>query len=154
MILVTVPLMIQAQFKQDVPSIPGLTNNYSSGASSIFGIDLSRVNFYHSFSMEVSSIGGEAVPMGLLKTSFVYAINPQVNVRGFVGLINSPFSSMTPMDDQYSFANGLNKDNILYGGEITYHPKENVFFQIGINKLPSNSFNPYYSHNPYRPLGY
>jgi len=134
-ILFIVPLIVHAQYKSDVPSIPGLNTNRSAAPSSIFGIDLSKVEFHNSYSMEVSSFGGDAVALGLLKSSFDYMINPQVSVRGYVGLMHSPFSSMNPAGGQSSFADGINKDNILYGGEITYQPKENIFFHIGINRI-------------------
>ncbi|MEA3287551.1 MAG: hypothetical protein U9Q77_09290 [Candidatus Marinimicrobia bacterium] len=153
-ILLLIPLLVQAQYKQDVPSIPGLRSYNTGSSSSILGIDLSRVNFYNSYSMQMSSMGGDAVAMGLLRSSFDYAINPQISVRGYVGLMHSPFSSITPIDEQYSFINGFNNDNILYGGEITYQPKENLYFHIGINKLPTNNLNQFFAPNFYRPRGY
>ncbi|MCF6237319.1 MAG: hypothetical protein L3J79_00640 [Candidatus Marinimicrobia bacterium] len=153
-ILVLVPLLLQAQYKQDVPNIPGLNIKSSNGAPSILGIDLSRVNFHNSYSMQMSSAGGEAVAMGLLRSSFDYVINPQLSVRGFVGLMHSPFSTITPVDEQYSFINGFNKENILYGGEITYQPKENLYFHFGFSQQPANSYNQFFRPNIYRPRGY
>lgn len=154
-ILLTVPLLVQAQYKMDVPSIPGITKSTPSGSTGFLGIDLSRIDFQNSYSMQVNSMGGDAVAMGLLKSSFNYTINPQVSVRGYVGLIHSPFSSMGPIGEQASFINGLDKNNVLYGGEITYRPKENMLLQIGFSRQPvSHTYNPYYSPNYYRPLGY
>ena len=78
-----------------------------------------------------------------------------MNVRGFVGLIHSPFSTIGPIGEQASLINGLDKNNVLYGGEITYRPKENMLLQIGFSRQPAtNTYNPYYSPNYYRPLGY
>ena len=153
-VLLVVPMLLQAQYKHDVPTIPGLSSYDSGSSTSILGIDLSRIDFHNSYSMQMSSMGGETMAMGLLRSSFDYVINPQVSVRGYVGLMHSPFSSVTPMDEQYSFMNGFNKDNILYGGEIIYRPKENVYFHIGINKLPTNNSNQFFAPNLYRPLGY
>jgi hypothetical protein len=153
-ILVLVPMLLQAQYKQDVPNIPGLRTNSSSSSTSILGIDLSKVSFHNSYSMQMSSLGGETVALGTLRSSFDYMINPQISVRGYVGLMHSPFTSVTPFNEQYSFINGFSKDNILYGGEITYQPKENVYFHIGINKLPANNLNNFFAPNSYRPLGY
>lgn len=148
------PQLVQAQYKAEVPHIPGLNTRSSVGSASFFGIDLSKVNFQNSYSMQVSSFGGDAVTMGLLKTSFEYAINPQVSFQGSVGLLHSPFSSLAPASNQYSFANGINKDNVFYSGEITYKPKENVSFQIGFSKMPINTYNQFYSPYQYRRLGY
>ena len=153
-LIMTAPLLLQAQYQKDVPDIPGLNKFSSVGSASIFGIDLSQVNFHNSYSMQMSSMAGNAVAMGLLKSSFDYAINPQISVRGYVGLMHSPFSSFAPINEQYSFINGFSKDNILYGGEITYQPKENMFFHVGINMLPTNYYNQFYTPNAYRPLGY
>ena len=153
-IMLLVPMMIQAQYKAEVPSIPGLNMSRSNTPSSIFGIDLSKVDFHNSYSMEVNSYSGNTVAMGLLRSSFDYMVNPQVSVRGYVGLVHSPFSSFTPMDQQSTFVNGINRDNIIYGGEITYQPKENVFLHIGINRIPQNAYRQQYSPYPYKRRGY
>ena len=154
MIFLILPLLVQAQFKAEIPNIPGLNTRDVNGSPSFFGIDLDKVNFQHSYSMQVSSFGGDAVAMGLLKTSFEYAINPQVSFQGSVGLMHSPFSSVTPMGEQYSFLNNFSADNIFYSGEVTYKPKENMSFQIGFSRMPANAYNRYYSPYPYRRLGY
>lgn len=148
------PALVDAQFKAEVPDIPGLNTRTVNGAPSILGIDVSKINFQHSYSMQVSSMGGDAVAMGLLKSSFDYAINPQVSFSGSVGLLHSPFSSVTPMGEDYSFLNGFNADNIYYSGEVTYKPKENMSIQFGISKVPMNTYNRYASPYPYRRLGY
>lgn len=154
MLIFMMPVLVQAQFKTEVPTIPGLNTRTVNGAPSILGIDLSRINFQHSYSMQVSSMGGDAVAMGLLKTSFDYAINPQVSFRGSVGLLHSPFSSMAPMNEQSSFLNGFSTDNIYYSGELTYKPKDNMTLQFGISRAPVNAYNRYASPYPYRRLGY
>ncbi len=153
-IFLMLPLLVQAQFKAEVPTIPGLNTRTTSGSPSFFGIDLSEINFQHSYSMQVNSFGGDAVAMGLLKSSFEYTINPQVSFQGSIGLMHSPFSSITPMSEQYSFLNGFSADNIFYSGEVTYKPKENMSFQIGFSRMPANTYNQYYSPYPYRRLGY
>ena len=154
MIFLILPLLVQAQFKAEVPNIPGLNTRGVGGPTSFFGIDLDKINFQHSYSMQVSSFGNDAVAMGLLKTSFEYVINPQVSFQGSVGLMHSPFSSVTPMGEQYSFLNGFSADNIFYSGEVTYKPKENVTFQIGFSRMPANTYNQFYSPYPYSRLGY
>ncbi|MBT3252454.1 MAG: hypothetical protein HN995_12800 [Candidatus Marinimicrobia bacterium] len=153
-IILIFPLLVQAQFKAEIPNIPGLNTRTANGSPSFFGIDLADLNFQHSYSMQVSSFGNDAVAMGLLKTSFEYTINPQVSFQGSVGLMHSPFSSITPMGEQYSFLNGFSADNIFYSGEVTYKPKENMSFQIGFSRMPVNTYNRYYSPYPYRRLGY
>lgn len=153
-LVLSIPAFLQAQYKREVPSIPGLTLKQSGESARILGIDLSKIDFQNSYSMEVSSFGNNTVAMGLLKSSFNYVINPQVSVKGYVGLIHSPFSSFAPGNGQSSFSNGLDKDNILYGGEITYRPTENMFFQIGINRIPVSTSYPFNSPANYRMLGY
>ncbi len=153
-IFLILPLLVQAQYKTEIPTIPGLNTRHAGGSLSFLGIDLSKINFQNSYSMQVSSFGGDAVAMGLLKSSFQYTINPQVSFQGSVGLMHSPFSSITPMNEKYSFLDGVNADNIFYSGEVTYKPKENMSFQIGFSKMPMNTYNQYYSPYPYRFLGY
>lgn len=152
--ILLLPLMGQAQFKAETPTIPGLNTRNVNGAPSILGIDLSKINFQHSYSMQVSSMGGDAVAMGLLKSSFDYAINPQVSFRGSVGLMHSPFSTIAPMNQQSAFMNGFNADNIYYSGEITYRPKDNMSIQFGVSKMPMKAYNQFYSPTNYRRLGY
>ncbi len=153
-LLLVLPLLVQAQYKMDVPSIPGLTRSQPSGVNTFLGIDLSRIDFQNSYSMQVSTYGGDAVATGLLKSSFNYMINPQVSVRGFVGLVHSPFSSFAPVNEQASFINGFSSENMLYGGEVTYRPKENMVFQIGFSKQPTQTYYSNYSPYTYRPFGY
>lgn len=153
-LLLAVPMLIQAQYKQDKISIPGLTQSSVSGSPSFLGIDLSKVDFHNSYSMQVSSVGKDAVAMGLLKSSFNYTINPQVSVKGYVGLIHSPFSSNARFDGQQPFTAGLSMDNMIMGGEITYQPKENLFFHIGVNRLPANYYQQQHSSYPYSRRGY
>lgn len=149
-----IPVLVQAQYKSEIPSIPGLNTSRSTAATSFFGIDLSKVDFHNSYSMEVNSFGGNTVAMGLLKSSFDYMINPQVTVRGYVGLMHTPFSSFSPPGGQASMVNGINMENIMYGGEITYQPKENMYLHIGFNRVPANAIRQMYSPYPYKIRGY
>lgn len=155
LLVVMLPATALSQYKSDVPSIPGLQLGRSSGSASFFGIDLSKVNFQNSYSMSVSSFGENTVAMGLLKSSFDYVINPQVSVRGFVGLMHTPYSSFTPFEEKYSMMQGFNSENIMYGGEVTYRPKENVMFQIGISRVPVSPYRQYNNYMyPYTSRGY
>jgi len=81
-------------------------------------------------------------------------INPQLQVRGYVGLIHSPFSTVTPASAQYAFINSLDKANVMYGGEITYQPSKNMYLQIGFNRLPAAPQNQFYQPVFYRYPGY
>jgi hypothetical protein len=153
-IILIIPTLLNAQYKAEVPNIPGLNTRNTNVSASFFGIDLSKLNFQHSYSMQVNSFGNDAVAMGLLKTSFNYAINPQLSFQGSVGLMHSPFSTYSPMGEQYSFLDGLNGDNILFSGEISYRPKENMLFQIGFSRMPGNQFNQYYSPYSFKRFGY
>ncbi|NQV51518.1 MAG: hypothetical protein HQ507_13550 [Candidatus Marinimicrobia bacterium] len=153
-IIIMVPTLLNAQYKSEVPNIPGLNTRNSNVSASFFGIDLSKVSFQHSYSMQVNSFGNDAVAMGLLKTSFNYMINPQVSVQGSVGLMHSPFSTFSPVGEQSAMVDGLNSNNIIYSGEISYRPKENMLFQIGFSRMPTHQFNQYYSPYSFRQLGY
>lgn len=152
--LMAIPFMLQAQYSGKVPTIPGLNTKSISGSPTILGIDLSKIDFQNSYSMQVSSFGDDAVALGLLKSSFNYAINPQVSFQGSVGLMHSPFSTFTPLNEQASFMNDFDADNTFYSGEITYRPKENMVFQIGFSRLPGNTYNQFYSPYSFRRLGY
>ena len=146
LVLALLPAGLQAQYKREVPSIPGLSLGTSNSSTRFLGVDLSRVDMSTSYSMSVSSFGNDAVAMGLLKTNFNYYINPQVQVQGYVGLIHSPFSSFTPTSQEAAFMNGISMDNVMYGGEITYRPKENISFQFSFNQMPRRAA---YMNYPY-----
>lgn len=152
--IVFVPAVLQAQYKSEALTIPGLSAARTNSPISIFGLDLSKIEFDNSYSMSVGSFGGNTVATGLIKSSFNYTINPQVTVRGYVGLVHSPFSSFSPTDQQSSFINGITKDNVVYGGEVTYKPKENVSFHIGISRIPYNPYKQLYSNYPFSARGY
>lgn len=153
-LLIALPIVLNAQYKAEVPNIPGLRSSYTNNSTSFLGIDLSRVDFQNSYSMQVNSMGGDAVALGLLKSSFNYTINPQISVRGYVGLAHSPFSSIAPGMEQASFVNGINKDNILYGGEVLYQPNENTFLYIGFSREPSSPRNMLFAPQSYRNYRY
>jgi len=157
LVLLVLTGLLQAQYIAKVPSIPGITlgsGNPALESARFLGLDLSKISFQNSYSMSVNSMGGETVAMGLLKSSFNYVINPQVQVRGYVGLLHTPFASVTPTDSRYSFINNLDRDHVVYGGEITYQPRENMLLQIGFNHLPTYPQNQFYQPFGYRPTRY
>jgi hypothetical protein len=128
-----------AQFKADLQP-PDLGLKSTAGNGLILGfIDPARLSVQNSYSMQVSTFGRQTVSTGLIQSTFNYYVNPQVQVRGHVGLLHSPFQSQNTMSPASTGPPGMDLNNIILGGEVTYRPADNVVFQLGFNRQPMTS---------------
>jgi hypothetical protein len=93
----------------------------------------------HSYSMSYSSFGGNGIALGIYTNSMSYKFNDQLNVKTDISLIHSPFSSYSKgVTDQLT---GL----YLTKAELNYKPYDNFIIQLRYDRIPYNSYDPFYS---------
>ena len=152
--ILALPLMLSAQYRTETPQAPelGLKLNNSSSVLDLFSSD--RLTFHNSYSMQIASTGNRTVSTGLLQSTFEYYINPQVTVRGHVGLLHDPLAAVGPSSQQTMMLRSLDRNNLLLGGEVSYRPSENMLLQISFSQQPSMPYGTmpggYYPYRGYR----
>ena len=146
--ILLVPLLLNGQYRSELPEMPDLGLSPSSGGTVLGFLDPSRLDFQSSYSMQISSSGNRTTSLGLVQSTFEYYVNPQVSVRGHIGLLHDPLSNIGPTNQEAAFLRAFNSDNIMLGGEISYRPTENMLLQIGFSQQPVVS-NRYLGMRPY-----
>ena len=144
-ILAVLPL--NAQLKSQIPKplgvedaiqIPGL----GSKSLGLNFIDPDRFFMNHSYSLTYSSFGGGS-SMGVYQNQMSYIFSDKLMLRTRLGFIHNPLNmgsqTMTP---------GNMMDKLIYGFDLNYQPKDNVFLNIRFDKSP------YYYRSGFYPYGY
>lgn len=147
-ILVGAIFPVHAQLKSQLPrplaveeaiQIPGVGSNNSSVLSFI---DPNRFFMSQSYSLSYSSFGGGS-SMGIYQNQMSYLFSDKLMVRARLGFMHNPLGigaySNQPTDLM---------DNLIYGFDLNYQPKENVRFNIRFDKSP------YYYRSGFYPYGY
>lgn len=152
-LLMAMPLAVMGQYRSESPEMPELGLKLNNGSQVLSLLDPSRWSFQNSYSMQVFSSGNSMVSTGLLQSSFEYFINPQVTVRGHVGLLHDPFAGIGPVNQQTSVLRSLDRNNLILGGEISYRPTDNMLFQFSFSQMPQTAYGYQYAR-PYPYRGY
>lgn len=153
LLLLGTPFLLSAQYSTNLPVVPdlGLKLDQDSAIRNLF--DPSRLTVQNSYSMQISTAGKQSYSTGLLQSTFEYYINPQVTVRGHIGLLHDPLSAVGPSNQQSSMLRSLDRNNLILGGEISYRPKENMLLQISFSQQPVPAYG-YQFARPYPYRGY
>jgi hypothetical protein len=144
-LLMIVPL--QAQLKSQVQKplgvekaiqIPGV----GSKSLGLNFIDPNRFFMDHSYSLSYSSYGGGS-SIGVYQNQMSYIFSDKLMLRTRLGFMHNPLSlgsnTMTPTNMM---------DNLIYGIDLNYRPRENTLFRIRFDKSP------YYYRSGFYPYGY
>jgi len=140
-------LPLQAQLKSQLPKalavedaiqIPGVGSN----SSLLRFIDPTRFFMNQSYSLSYSSFGGGS-SMGVYQNQMSYIFSDKLMMNARLGLMHDPLSI-----GSYSTGQTNLMDNLIYGFDLSYKPKDNVFFSIRFDKRP------YYSRSGFYPYGY
>ncbi|MBU1064295.1 hypothetical protein KKC74_05750 [bacterium] len=140
-------LPLQAQLKSQLPKalavedaiqIPGVGSN----SSLLSFIDPNRFFMNQSYSLSYSSFGGGS-SMGVYQNQMSYIFSDKLMMNARLGLMHDPLSI-----GSYSTGQTNLMDNLTYGFDLSYKPKDNVFFSIRFDKRP------YYSRSGFYPYGY
>jgi len=137
---------LQAQLRSQIkPSlsversiqIPGL----GSTSLGLSFLDPSRFSMNHSYSLSYMSFGKQSASMGIYQNVMSYVFSDKLVLNGHFGFMHDPMK----MGNSATTTNLM--DNLIYGAELTYRPKDNVLLNVRIDKAPYYSRYGYY---PYR----
>ncbi|MFH1214703.1 MAG: hypothetical protein V1681_11480 [Candidatus Neomarinimicrobiota bacterium] len=126
---------------QESPSIaevirmPGLAPSLSN--LSLF--DPSRFSMRQSYSLSLATSGGQSASLGMYQNSMSFLLSEKWLLNTRFGFIHDPLKlgGMNMMNTNLF-------NNLIYGADLTYRPKENVVFNIRFDRMP------YYSSYGYR----
>jgi len=143
LILFLMLVAINAQFRNDVPSIrikDTIVRNDGSSLSSIINSD--RLSMNHSFSLGMASMGGFGMSYGTYSNNLNYIVNDKWSINSRIDLVQPTGSS---------FSGGLNSLNpmLLYDAEINYKAGNNLNFSFSMDNRPRH----YYSNWGLGPYG-
>lgn len=132
-----------AQMADEV-DIKNITTNYTGivPASKPFSlIDLSKVQWSHSYSLSYFSGGGSSGSMGLYYGNIFYEFSSSLSLDVGIGISHNPGAL---------FNNSVGNDANFYPSiNLDYHPSDNFRLSIGIARMPYNYYNPYYGYDGY-----
>ncbi len=141
-------LPLQAQLKSQLPKplavedaiqIPGVRSTNNSVMSFI---DPNRFFMDQSYSLSYSTFGG-GTSMGIYQNQMTYLFSDKLMMRARLGFMHNPLGI-----GDYSNQQTTMMDNLIYGFDLNYTPKENLHFNIRFDKRP------YYYRSGFYPYGY
>jgi len=144
---------LQAQLKSQLPrplaveeaiQIPGVGSNNSL----LSFIDPDRFFMNQSYSLSYSSFGG-GTSMGIYQNQMSYIFSDKLMLNARLGFMHNPLGI-----GSYSAGQTNLMDNLIYGFDINYRPKDNVFFSLRFDKSPYYYRSGFYPYNRYNPSIY
>jgi hypothetical protein len=104
-------------------------------------VDLSRLQFSHSYSFSYFSGSGTSGSVGLYTGSIFYELSRSVSLDIRLGIAHDPGAL---------FGNSLETGAAFFPAiSLDYHPSRNFRLSIGFESRPGYYQNPYYSYNSY-----
>ena len=106
-------------------------------------IDLSRLQWSHSYSLSYVSGGGYSQSVGMLNTSMFYEFSPKLSLLLNIGVAHNAGAL---------WGNGNTEATVLPGFVLDYHPSDKFRMTIGVQSVAGGLYGPYmYRGNYYRP---
>lgn len=106
-------------------------------------IDLSRLQWSHSYSLSYLSGGGSSASVGVLNTSMLYDFSPKLSLMLNVGVAHNAGAI---------WGDGNTNAMILPGFVLDYHPSEKFRMTIGMQRVAGGLYGPSYNRSSlYRP---
>lgn len=135
-IFVLLPVgLLQAQLKSQLPEKPSVKESIKIpgvGPSS-FGISLldpDRFVMNHSYSLSFINSGNYSTSLGIYQNLMSYAFSEKLWLNTRIGFMHNPLM----MGTYNNSSNLLN--NMIYGAELNYRPKDNVFLNVRFDSVP------------------
>jgi hypothetical protein len=125
----------------DVASLKESTSRAQSGlginpAGNPFSLlDISRINWSHSYSVAFFSGGGSSGSIGMLNTTMNYEISSKLHLAVNLGLMHNPGSLWNRNADSQA--------TLLPGFRLDFRPSENVWMSLSVQKVAG--YSPYSS---------
>ena len=98
-------------------------------------IDLSRLQWSHSYSLSYVSGGAYSGSTGILNTSMFYEFSPKLSLLLNIGIAHNA---------GVIWGDGNNAASVLPGFVLDYHPSDKFQMTIGVQTIRGDAYNPYY----------
>ena len=143
--LLAIPVMVSAQMADEV-EVREVTEKYDLGVSqgpSIPLIDLSRLDFSHSYSLSYFSGSGQSGTMGFYSGTMQYRIADPLTFTFNLGILHDPGTL---------FGSGSFSRNSVFlpSGRLDWRPSDNFRMSIGFETVPAYYNNRGYYYYPGR----
>lgn len=100
-------------------------------------IDPTRFTMDHSIGMGYSSMGGHGFSQGYYMNTLTYKFDAPLMLRVRTGVANNPFQSQgMSQPGQSALSNMFNSAELFGGADLIWKPKENVYLQISVDRIP------------------
>jgi len=138
-----------AQLKSQLPQLPTIGEViHLPGLSSLSNYSLfdpSRFSMHQSYSMSFMTSGSQSASLGIYQNSMSFLLSNKLMLNTRFGFVHDPFK----LGNLSSTSNNM-FNNLIFGADLTYRPKDNVLFSIRFDRRPY-----YYSYGYYNPyFGY
>ena len=94
-------------------------------------LDISRINWSHSYSVAFFSGGGSSGSIGLLSTTMNYEISSKLHLAVNLGLLHNPRALWNRDTDGQA--------SLLPGFRLDYRPSENVMMSLSVQRVAGYS---------------
>ncbi len=101
--------------------------------------DPARFSMNHSYSLSMSSFGNSNSSIGMYINNMSYVFSDKLLLNARVGFAHDPLQMGNPGQNM----NMNMMDNLVYGADLTFRPKENVVFHLSFDKRPYSLYNNY-----------
>ena len=145
-IIIMAGFSLQAQLKSQLPRPLAVEDaiqipSAASKGSLLNFIDPDRFFMNQSYSLTYSSYGG-GMSMGIYQNQMSYIFSDKLMMNARLGFVHNPFGTGSYSQGQTNLMN-----NLIYGFDLSYRPKDNVSFNLRFDKTP------YYYHSGFYPYG-
>jgi len=136
-----------AQLKSQLPQLPTTSEViHLPGLSSLSKFSLfdpSRFSMHQSYSMSFMSGGGQSASLGVYQNSMSFLLSNKLLLNTRFGFYHDPFKLGNTTTTNNNMFN-----NLFFGADLTYQPKENVLFSIRFDRMPYYGYyyNPYFGY--------
>ncbi|MFA4838050.1 MAG: hypothetical protein WC703_01060 [Candidatus Neomarinimicrobiota bacterium] len=146
--------LVRGQLKSQIRETASVEQNIKIPGigSSLLGLgflDKSRFSMRQSYSLSFATFGKQSrsCGMGVYQNNFSYLFSDKLMMNGRVGFYHDPLKIGNTQLSQNLM------DNISYGADIIYRPKENVLLNFSFDRAPATyqyGYGPYsYRYFPY-----
>jgi len=119
--------------------LPGLSSSMSK--YSLF--DPSRFAMQQSYTMSFTTAGGQSASMGMYQNAMSFLLSNKLMLNTRFGFYHDPFKL-----GNMSTSNSNMFNNLIYGADLIYQPKENATFILRFDHRPYY-YSSYGYYNPY-----
>ncbi len=121
-----------------LPGISSTLSNYSL-------FDPNRFKMQQSYSLSYSTFGNQSMSVGVYQNAMSFLLSNKFLLNTRFGFYHNPLQLGT-----FNATSNNMLDNLIFGADLIYRPKENATFMIRFDRRPY--YYPYEYYNPY--LGY